>query len=170
VFLQKIDEAVAGFATPPLHHVHISPPALMSSKFVFVHEDASSPSLSPLYRGPYWVLEHRDKYFRLQIGSKTDSVSIDRLKPVFSDEPIEPALPPVRGGGPEPVPPLPSVPPLLPDIWPPPAPPAEKKKKMKRVRFNLSVSKPPPVPVRCNPPRQVRRFPPALAQPPHTHL
>jgi len=47
VLLQKIDKAVAGFATPPPHHVRISPPArippaLMSIKFVFVREDASS--------------------------------------------------------------------------------------------------------------------------------
>jgi len=102
LFLRKIDEAVAGFAIPPPHHVRDSPQkqlplALRTSKFVFVQEDASTPSLAPLYRGPYLVVERHDKFFRLQIGSKVDSVSVDCLKPTFSEEPIEPALPPACG-------------------------------------------------------------------------
>ena len=53
-FLHKIKEAVAGFAMSPPHHVlpslpHQLPPALLSAKFVFVPEDASVPSLAPLY-------------------------------------------------------------------------------------------------------------------------
>ncbi len=69
----------------------------MNSCDVFVREDASKPSLSPLYRGPYLVVERRSKFFRLQIGAKVDSVSVDRLKPVFSDSPVIPAAPPPRG-------------------------------------------------------------------------
>ena len=52
---------------------------------------------SNLYHGPYLVLEQRSKFFRLQIGQKVDSVSVDRLKPVFSDSPVVPANPPPRG-------------------------------------------------------------------------
>ena len=57
---QKIEKVIAGFSTPPPHHVKHSPPAkipaaLKSAKFVFVREDASKPSLSPLYQGPYLV-------------------------------------------------------------------------------------------------------------------
>ena len=89
---------MAGFAIPPPHHVPQSPPcqlpaALLSAKFVFVREDASIPSLAPLYRGPYLVLERREKFFRLQVGARTDVVFVDCLKPVFSDEPVTPAIP-----------------------------------------------------------------------------
>jgi len=101
-FLSKMEKVIAGFSVPPPHHVQHSPPAevpptLRTAKFVFVREDASKPSLSPLYRGPYLVVERRSKFFRLQIGANIDSVSVDRLKPVFSDSPVVPAAPPPRG-------------------------------------------------------------------------
>jgi len=101
-FLSKMEKVIAGFSVPPPHHVQHSPPvevpaALKAAKFVFVREDASKPSLSPLYRGPYLVMERRSKFFRLQIGSKVDAVSVDRLKPVISDCPVVPAVPPPRG-------------------------------------------------------------------------
>ena len=37
------------------------------------------------------------RYFCLQIGSRTDVVSVDCLKPVFSDKPVSSALPPAQG-------------------------------------------------------------------------
>ena len=69
-YLYKIESAVAGFAVPLPHHCLQSPPyqlpaALMSAKYGFVWGDASIPSLAPLYRGPYLVLEQRTKFFRL---------------------------------------------------------------------------------------------------------
>ena len=85
-YLSKIEQAVVGFAVSPPHHVLKTQPlsaALMSARYVFVGEDASIPSLAPLYCGPCLVLEKSEKYFRLQLGSRTDVVSMDRLKPVF---------------------------------------------------------------------------------------
>ena len=73
------------------------PSSLTSCSHVFIREDTSKPSLSPLYRGPYLVLSKYPKYFLVQIGSKSDSVSVDRLKPVISDHPLVPQLPPRRG-------------------------------------------------------------------------
>jgi len=69
-FLKKIRLASSGFSAPPPHHVIDSDPkplpnSLVKADFVFIREDASVPSLSPLYRGPYKVLERRDKFFRL---------------------------------------------------------------------------------------------------------
>ena len=101
-FISKVEKVIAGFSTPPPHHVHHSPPAeipaaLKTAKFVFVTEDASKPSLSPLYQAPYLVMEGRSKFFRLQIGTKVDSLSLDRLKLVISDSPVIPAAPPPRG-------------------------------------------------------------------------
>ena len=39
-------------------------------------------------------MDRKEKYFKLQIGSQQDNVSVDRLKPVFSDVKVSPALPP----------------------------------------------------------------------------
>ena len=55
------------------------------------------PSLSPLYRGRYRVLRQSEKFVVLQIGDKTDSLSVDRLKPVVSAVPVTPAVPPPQG-------------------------------------------------------------------------
>ena len=55
------------------------------------------PPLSPLYRGPYRVLQLSEIFFVLQIGDKSDSVSVDRLKSVISSVPLVPAVPPLRG-------------------------------------------------------------------------
>ena len=54
-YLSKIKQAVAGFAFLPPHYVPQSPPhqltaALLSEKFVFVPEDASTPYLAPSSR------------------------------------------------------------------------------------------------------------------------
>ncbi|XP_023341813.1 uncharacterized protein LOC111711654, partial [Eurytemora carolleeae] len=101
-FLRKIQLGSSGFSAPPPHHVAPAAPkplpkSLLQADFVFVREDASVPALSPLYRGPYKVLERQSKFFRLQIGDKVDVVSVDRLKPVISDSTIIPARPPARG-------------------------------------------------------------------------
>jgi hypothetical protein len=37
--------------------------------------------LSPPYQGPYLVLASGPKFFRLQMGSREETVSVDRLKP-----------------------------------------------------------------------------------------
>ena len=151
-FISKIEKVITGFSVPPPHHVQQSlsaevPTSLKSSKFVFVREDASKPSLAPLYRGPYLVVERRSKFFRLQIGNRIDSVSVDRLKPVFSDSPITPAAPPLRGR-----------PPLRPGKKPPEPSSAvesaisKEKKSMKSVRFLTK----PEVILRRNPHRQAR--------------
>ena len=93
---------MSGFAVPASQHVTHTPPAplpaaLLAVKFVYVREDASVPPLASLYRSPYLILERRTKLFCLQLGDRMDIVSVDKLKPAFSDEPISPALPPLRG-------------------------------------------------------------------------
>ena len=74
------------------------PTALISAKFVFVRKETKKP-LEPPYMGPYEVLERSDKYFTLQVGSRQDRVSIDRLKValVDKDQPVQVAQPPKRG-------------------------------------------------------------------------
>jgi len=39
------------------------------------------PPLSPAYDGPFAVLERSSHFFKLQMGTRTDMVSVHRLKP-----------------------------------------------------------------------------------------
>ena len=43
------------------------------------------------------MLRRLEKFFVLQIGDKSDSVSVDRLKTVISAVPVTPAVPPLGG-------------------------------------------------------------------------
>ena len=79
-----------------------TPPAkLMATNFVFVRRGAPGLQLSPLYNGPNQVTARGPKYFTLQVGSRLDQVSVDRLKPCLARE-ISPADPPRRGRPPGP--------------------------------------------------------------------
>ena len=49
---------------------------------VFVRNDAVRKPLQTPYEGPYPVLERTDKFFKLNING---TVSIDRLKPAYTD-------------------------------------------------------------------------------------
>ena len=44
--------------------------AFPAAQFVIMREDASIPPLAPLYRSPYLVQEHRDKFFLRQMVTK----------------------------------------------------------------------------------------------------
>ena len=95
-FLRKINSGITGFSGPVPHYTHPAPSrplpkTLLSLEFVFVREDSSVPPLSQLYWGPYKVVDKKDKYFKLQIGSQQDNVSVNRLKPVFSYVKVSPA-------------------------------------------------------------------------------
>ena len=83
------------------HHTTPSPTALpedlLLSRFVLVRRDAVQPPLGPLYDGPYLVLERSLHCFKLQIGSRIETVSTHRLKPCHTPEDTQAALPPRRG-------------------------------------------------------------------------
>ena len=89
-------------------------------------------ALSQLYCGPYKVVDKKDKYFKLQIGSQQDNVLVDRLKPVFSIEKVSPALPPSRGR-----PPRHSLPPAANPLPPAANPPPPVRITNKSVCFSL---------------------------------
>ena len=98
-FLHKIEGAISRFS--PTHHHRTSksvvPADLLRARYVFIREDAVSPPLTPLYRGPYLVIESGPKFFKIQIGAKVDTVLIDRLKLVFQTDQTSAAQPPSRG-------------------------------------------------------------------------
>ena len=119
----------------------------MSAKYVFIQEDASTPSLAPLYRGPYLVLGRREKYFCLKIGTRTDVVSVNPLKPFFSDDPVLPALLPTREG--------PALQVLVPILHPPVVLDPPSAAHPVRPGWKVCFQLPPSVPACWNPRRAV---------------
>ena len=68
---------------------------LMAADFVFIHRGAPGQPLSLLYDSSYRVVAKSSKVFKLQFGSRMESVLVDRLKPCLSSEVIL-AVPPQR--------------------------------------------------------------------------
>ena len=60
--------------------------ALTSSSHVFIRHDAVRKPLQQPYNGPYKVLSRSAKYYTVDIQGRTDTVSIDRLKPAHLDQ------------------------------------------------------------------------------------
>ena len=53
--------------------------------------------LSPLYTGPFKVLSRGPKFFLVDIGGRSEAVSVDRLKPYLGPPDVTVANPPHRG-------------------------------------------------------------------------
>jgi hypothetical protein len=83
-------------ATPASSRLPPAATALDAATHVYVRAPPAAPALSPAYRGPYRVLWRGPKFYRLAIGGREDTISIDRLKPHLSSNPIA-AAPPARG-------------------------------------------------------------------------
>ncbi len=56
-----------------------------------------APPLTPLYSGPYEVMEAGRKVFKVGIDGKIEMFTVDRLKPHLGTAPLQAAMPPVRG-------------------------------------------------------------------------
>lgn len=56
---------------------------LSTVSHVFLRQDFVRKSLQPPYAGPFRVIERNDKFFKIDIGGKIVTVSIDRLKPAY---------------------------------------------------------------------------------------
>jgi hypothetical protein len=88
----------------PLKTAHHASPApldlpedLLLARFVLVRREGAQPPLSPMYDGPFLVLERSLHFFKLQVGSRQDTVSTHRLKPCHAPKDTQAALPPRRG-------------------------------------------------------------------------
>ena len=64
----------------PCHRSSYLEKARRTCTHVFVQDDGFATSLQPAYTGPFPVLDKEDKYFILDVGDRTDSVSINELK------------------------------------------------------------------------------------------
>jgi hypothetical protein len=87
-------------ATRPLSYAEVAarpPAALLQASHLYVRRGGTLPPLSPLYVGPYEVLDRADKFFRLAVGDREETVSIDRLNPHLGAGPFSAALPAARG-------------------------------------------------------------------------
>ncbi len=94
-FLQKLQQVEIP-ATRPLSYAEAAAKpaaALLQASHVYVRRGGTLPPLTPLYVGPYEVLERADKHFRLAVGGREETVSIDRLKPNLGVGPFSAALP-----------------------------------------------------------------------------
>ena len=83
-FLEDLRRAMAELRpTPTAHHgpttAHPTriPGELHTCPMVFVRRDGHRAPLSACYDGPYRVLARENKYFRLQLGDREDTVAID---------------------------------------------------------------------------------------------
>ena len=58
---------------------------LFTCTHVFIRHDAVRKPLQPPYDGPYPVVQRKDKYLIIDINSRKDTVSVDRLKSAHLD-------------------------------------------------------------------------------------
>ena len=82
----KADMAAAKYPQTAWHSGETKPQipaALARAEFVFVRHGAWRIPLTRPYDGPYRVKKRGEKYFVLQVGTKEQVISIDRLKPAF---------------------------------------------------------------------------------------
>lgn len=56
---------------------------LQTCSSVYVRVDKVKASLEPPYQGPYKVIKRRKHFFEIDLGGKTDTVSVSRLKPAY---------------------------------------------------------------------------------------
>ena len=62
-----------------LEPTHV-PDDIRGVEYVFVRRDGHKGPLQRPYAGPYRVIEHSEKTFKLEVGGRTDTVTINRLK------------------------------------------------------------------------------------------
>ena len=71
--------------------------ALKTCSHVWLRKDVHVKPLTPLYNGLYMVLSRTEKTFTLQVGTRMQVVSVDRLKPVHAEDDVVVAQLPRRG-------------------------------------------------------------------------
>ncbi|CAH8462440.1 unnamed protein product [Dicrocoelium dendriticum] len=79
--MSKLQYCASTFTTK-LPHI---PPELSTCTHVFIRTDRLKQPLQPPYEGPFPVLSRQEKYFTILWRGKPDTISIDRLKPAYTD-------------------------------------------------------------------------------------
>ena len=74
------------------------PKALETAQYVYIRRPEAKKSLQTPYTGPYAVVARNDKWFDVQLGTRTERISIDRLKIAHvAPGDVKVAQPPLRG-------------------------------------------------------------------------
>lgn len=102
--LQKLRDTVQNLMPFPTtqHSIKPSyvPTSLKTSKYVFIRKDGYKTPFQTPYTGPFRVLESGSKAFKIDYGGRVEIISIDRLKPAYTDPSLtsNPCVaPPQRG-------------------------------------------------------------------------
>ena len=105
--LAKLRETVKELVPVPTSRhnttsLHV-PALLESAKFVFIRRDGHRRPLQTPYEGPFQVLERHDRAYLVDLGSRTELISTERLKPAHTDisAPLPVAHKPRRGRPPK---------------------------------------------------------------------
>lgn len=80
--MQSLAPTPASSHCEPGSFVH---PSLSSCSHVFVRHGGVKKPLQTPYDGPFRVLEKTDKHYTILINNKSMTISVDRLKPCFSE-------------------------------------------------------------------------------------
>ena len=75
---------------PTRHHTSQNsyiPPALSSSQHEYIQHNTVKHSLQPPYDGPFLVLKRTPKHYTVKVNDQQQTVSINRLKPAFLEDP-----------------------------------------------------------------------------------
>lgn len=64
----------------------------LSWKFVFVRRDMHKTPLQRSYEAPFKIIKSVDKFYKILIGDHENTVTVDRLKPTFIENPEEVVL------------------------------------------------------------------------------
>jgi len=100
--LEQLVKQLRDVQGPPTRAIASPPPSeppahLQDAQHVYVRAGGTTLPLAPQYRGPYRVISRGPKTFHVQIGDKTEPITVDRLKPHLGSSPVQPAVPPRRG-------------------------------------------------------------------------
>ena len=69
------------------------PAALREADHVFVRHGARRVPLTRPYDGPFRVIQTGEKFFTIKVGTKEQTISVDRLKPAFGFADPAPEIP-----------------------------------------------------------------------------
>ncbi|GBL90724.1 hypothetical protein AVEN_219379-1 [Araneus ventricosus] len=85
--VKKLSDMFHNFTPVPTKSHYIVKPfvaqGLKTCSHVFVRRGGVRKGLQPPYDGPYAIVKHGDKLYKVNIKGKLVNISIDRLKPAF---------------------------------------------------------------------------------------
>ena len=87
-YVDRLKRAIYDLQPPqsrPQHRNTHVPKDLQTCTHVFIRSDAVRSHLQPPYDGPFKVILRATKFFRVDLGNRTDTVTIGRLKPAHLD-------------------------------------------------------------------------------------